>query len=384
MLGANAQRTNHVPVEGPLEAPDGAWQVSLDVPGSHFSTTPVVDDEGNLYVSAGYTVDGACGPILFSYTRDGALRWQTDAGTTILRGGLSTPAIRGSTLVLGFRDAALRAVDADTGDLRWTADRAATGGPFISSPVFDPFGGVILAGKLTNGIYRLRSDNGETLWHYAPGGGSGSSPALSPDGQSVYCGREADVHALFAIRVSTGAVKWTFTTPTLQAGWCSPLVDERGVIYQQDDRSGEVFALRDVGTRPEVVWRFDTERPGDAPRLMALAGSILYVATGGPDARLIALRAADAEPSWTRTIPGATMLTSPLVTPSTVYIGAHGSGAVYALDRLSGATRWARNVAGPGGSFTDSLSIGGDGTLYCATSGTPEYPTRATLVALHE
>lgn len=374
MLGANTQRTNRVSVEGPTDTPHVVWKSTLEIPASYFSTTPVLDDAGNLYLAAGYANETGRGPILFSYTREGKLRWQADAGITVYRGGLSTPAIRGNTCVVGFRDASVRAMDTESGAVRWTADFAASGGAFISSPLFDPAGGVILAGKLTNGIYRLRADTGETLWHFAPGGGSGSSPAISRDGRTVYCGREAGVHALFALRVSTGAVRWTFATSHLQAGWCSPLVADNGIVFQQDDQSGEVFAIRDGGTRPEVKWRFQTERPGNAPRLMAMAGDVLYLATAGPNARLLALRAEDAAPMWTRTFPGATMLTSPLVTPSTVYVGAHDVGAVYAIDRRTGATRWAMVI--DDGDFTDSLSIGPDGTLYCATG--------ASLIALRD
>ena len=82
------------------------------------------------------------------------------------------------------------------------------------------------------------------------GPGSGTSPAISPDGSRVYA---SDGQGnLYAFDASTGAIWWTFP---VGENFSSPSIGSEGIIYSIGDDL--VHAIADHGTSAERLWSKD-------------------------------------------------------------------------------------------------------------------------------
>ena len=71
--------------------------------------------------------------------------------------------------------------------LEW---KFATGGGVVSSPALSPDGSTVYVGSWDDNLYAVHAANGTEAWKFATGGWVRSSPALSPDGATVYVGSE--------------------------------------------------------------------------------------------------------------------------------------------------------------------------------------------------
>lgn len=81
----------------------------------------------------------------------------------------------------------------------------------------------------------------DVAFEFMIGGGSGSSPGISPDGATVYVSDGAGV--LYAVDARTGGAKWSLPTSSQQA---SPSVGADGMIYLLGGKAG--FAVHPNGT----------------------------------------------------------------------------------------------------------------------------------------
>jgi outer membrane protein assembly factor BamB len=83
----------------------------------------------------------------------------------------------------------------------WMVERVmwsfATGDPFFSSPALSPDGSTVFVGSYDNSVYALSAADGSKKWSFKTGGWVHSSPALSPDGSTVFVGdQDNNVYAL--------------------------------------------------------------------------------------------------------------------------------------------------------------------------------------------
>lgn len=229
------------------------------------------------------------------------------------------------------------ALDAARGTLRWTyqanqellpgrpASRPLRPGmeyapPVRSSPaVVD--GTVFICGA-DHYLYALDAATGQPRWSRCAG--SEAWPAVS-DG-TVYVGAYSGVvHALDAV---TGAPRWQHQAADLMFGGRQPAAVADGVVYLAARRAG-------TGARS---WRW-TRRRGQrrwvhrcrtaVSTAPAVAGGLVYVGTGR---HLIALSAITGARQW-RHRPGwlAGLVSSPSVAGNTLFAGT-GEGHLYALD----------------------------------------------------
>lgn len=141
---------------------------------SFASASPVTDGK-NLYVSFGSRG-------IYSYDLDGNLRWKRDLGHMRTRNSFgegASPALYGNTLIINWDQedqSFIVALDADSGEIRWRADRdEATS---WATPLIVEHGGKTQV--LVNGTNRIRSydiDSGELIWEC---GGQAMNPVATP------------------------------------------------------------------------------------------------------------------------------------------------------------------------------------------------------------
>lgn len=116
-----------------------------------------------------------------------------------------------------------------------------TGRLFITSAAESPDDGVLF------GI-DVKKDGIEIAFATPMGGGSGTSPAISPDGAKVYAIDDNGV--MVAVNASTGEVEWSATNTMGQA---SPSIGPDGTVYSFNGEEGTVVAID--GNTGAVKWR---------------------------------------------------------------------------------------------------------------------------------
>lgn len=233
-----------------------------------------------------------------------------------------------------------------------------------------------------------------TQWTAALGGAvkGGSSPAVSPDGSTVYMMRSlsgSDVAALYAFNASDGQVQWSFDislgmsgkSATAQAKdvFSSPSVGSDGTVYMvvrdlqstTAERGVYVLAVKPNGS---LKWAYKG----------GVSGTNLYAVTPAIDAAGNVFVATRGNEVWKLTSGGefTSFSTDGLgvtggVTISKsgmLYAAANGANGFFAFDTNSGTRSWVYNTdfgAAPD-AFTGALrsaqaSIGLDGTVYFVT-----------------
>jgi len=216
--------------------------------GGFITTSPAVDDNGNLYVGS---YDGK----LYSLTNSGKKRWEFDAGSEIA----SSPTVYKDKVYFAA-DSILYALSTNTGE---EVFRYVTNGKIKSSPAIkDNFigfgtwwpgphqiyiitisGGNMQKKIISNGcvssacwtndtmfittkegkLYAFKS-SGVLLWGFSIGAAISSSPAV--DGNGVYFG--ASDSSLYAVS-KEGQVRWKYKTNGIIES--SPAVDKDGNIF---------------------------------------------------------------------------------------------------------------------------------------------------------
>jgi outer membrane protein assembly factor BamB len=223
------------------------------------------------------------------------------------------------------------------------------------------------------------------------GGEEGSWNLPNGDRQGT---RAAAVSIIDADNVSRLAPRWRFALTgarTFAGIFASTPVADADTIYLQDLQS-DVYALdRESG---KVRWAHRYRAANDGPNGLAVADGRVYGAT---DSDAFALSAQTGVELWRRHLTSASeqfvdiapVVWEGFVFVSTVGYAPRGRGAIYALDRVTGAVRWKfSTIAKPwrypteagGGGLWYPVSVDDDGLLYAGNSnpspwgGTPRRP----------
>jgi outer membrane protein assembly factor BamB len=240
------------------------WEIVVGT-GVNANNAVGLGPDGTIYV---HSDEGR----LFAYTDRGssvAQKWSAAvpgnsyAGASIAADG---------TIYLGCDDTSLTnpvhrlfAFNPADGTTKWSF---AVDSPIYSSAAIDASGNIYF-GTLTSGRLYSVTPAGLQRWIYRGATlGNSSSPALSPDGGTVYfAGYDGLVHA---VETATGAARWTFRLGN-EVRASSPAVDASGVIYI-GCYDGLVYAINPNGTLKHTWATGDIVRSSPA-----IAGQNLYV-----------------------------------------------------------------------------------------------------------
>ncbi len=251
-------------------------------------SSPVIASDGTIYIGGG-------SGVLYALNSNGTLKWTCPTGGGATR---STPAIADDgTIYIGGQNGSLYAINPN-GTVKWSR---ATGGEISGSPTIGPDGtiyignrsarfyaytpsgalkwpspGYITLGNIHMGSACIGPDGtiyigggfnlyainptGSVKWTYPTGYTIQSSPAMSPDGKTVYVG-SCDAY-LHAVDTETGTAVWKTTVPLVPASTSSsPAVAPSGMIYIGSNGAsasmggGALFAIDPNGN---VVWQYQT------------------------------------------------------------------------------------------------------------------------------
>lgn len=245
-------------------------------------SAPIIDDAGNVFA--------ADSNQLWSFTADGALRWTADLPAVGVHGFFVTPVFSQEGFVGGIStDGKLALFHRNDGTLAipvldlpgvagppsqdpppgiWEGGMVA---PEFVRPLWDVLNGravevantpavhpvtgriFITAGGATMNegvLYGIDTtpDGARIAFATAMGAGSGTSPAISPDGRLVYAIDDAGV--MVAVDTTSGDVIWQASDTMGQA---SPTIGPDGTIYSFNGIKGTVVAID--GSNGSVKWR---------------------------------------------------------------------------------------------------------------------------------
>lgn len=333
MFRGGAAHTGVYATRGPAWYGGQEWRFQTDGP---VRSTPVV--------AAGVVYVGSSDGHLYALDRTtGAERWRVAAATAVT----GSPAVAGDIVYVTDHASTLYAVDAASGTVRWTVETGPdlpfpwgfeSGDVWASSPVLDA--GMLYFGAGDGGLRAVDAQTGEVRWSFQAGGRIRSTPAVA-GGRVFFGDADGRVHALDA---ATGDEVWAFDTHghTLDSGsfgfdrrtiQSSPVVADGRVFVGA--RDGFLYALDAAsGAR---VWTFDHEISW-VNSSAAIAEGVLYVGTS--DGQFVqAVDAGTGEERW-RVPTRGVVWTSPVVADGMLYV-AEGAGRIRGLDPASGEEQWA-------------------------------------------
>jgi outer membrane protein assembly factor BamB len=354
MFQHDLQHTGRSPYSGPSTS-----SLLWDFPVSGVPSSFAVGGDGTIYLPAGMLDSNFIG-YLYAIHPDGTQKWCTQLN---ILPSSSAPAIGpdGTIYVHGNgtegNTVAIEKLHAITpgGVITWTFEFNGGAGIFTSyvqsSPAVAPDGTLYVASNDTN-LYAL-NPNGTIKWTYSAGLSSiNSSPALSPDGNTVYIVNAST--RLYAIS-SSGVFQWSFQLSDTYMGTVndqSPSVGTDGTIYvgSPDDH---LYAVNPDGT---LKWRFLTGWTIYSTPALAADGTI-YVGSDG----LYALNPDDGTQKW--------KFSSTLYSSVSPIIGADGiiywrdNWAYYAVNP-NGTQKWSFSVRPYPNGLDSTSALTSDWTLY--------------------
>jgi outer membrane protein assembly factor BamB len=331
---AGAQRA-----DGPRQFHRVRWTFPT---GDRIVSSPVYAD-GTIYFG------GDDGNVYAVAAADGRQRWKRATGGPVA----ATPAIAGDTLYVGSYDGRFYALDARTGTARWKfatggerrfeakglhgfqPAQQTIADPFdvfLSSPVLG--GGAVYFGSGDGHVYALDAASGELRWTFATGDVVHASPAYA-DGV-VYFGSWDSW--FYAVDAATGTEKWRFhggEDPAIhnQVGFQSSPAVVAGVVYT-GCRDSNLYAL-DAATGREK-WRFDNAGSWVVSSPAVAQGKVIF---GTSDSSLYLVLDAETGQPVVRQQGKAYVFSSPTVAGSTVFVGVL-NGTLEARDLASGELLW--------------------------------------------
>jgi len=196
-----------------------------------------------------YAIDAQTGEPRWSYKTRGSI--------------VSTPAVANGLVYFGSWDKKLYALDALTGKLKWSYE---TGDCINSSPLV--VNGTVFFGSWDKKLYALGAMTGKLKWVYKTGGRVLGSATVA--NAVIYFGSEDN--NWYAIDAATGQLRWCHRTEE-DLGYSTPVVAE-GIVYFVDSER-EICALDAASGKLKWVYTSETEYGIDQHSITVVDGIVL-------------------------------------------------------------------------------------------------------------
>jgi outer membrane protein assembly factor BamB len=219
---------------------------------------PAFTQDGKVVISSLYKYAG----LWAIHAANGSLAWKAPYWSF---GSAKVDPTDGTTLYFGTTSGPFYALDGVDGSVKWKTDTPARWGTaqgyeqMKGAAIAD---GTVYAGSQNGIVYALDSANGHVRWNFTTGvfrkGISGSTPTLSPDGETLYVGSgDCNLYALGLDLV----LKWRFSVPCKSGTdvgniYTSPAVAADGTVYIGADYLPYFWALNPDGT---LKWRYELQ-----------------------------------------------------------------------------------------------------------------------------
>jgi outer membrane protein assembly factor BamB len=343
---ADAARTGVMNGPGPIGAVVEAWRTNLECAINEH--TPVIAD--------GLVLIGCDSPVFVALdARTGDTRW-----TAPLDGAVEFAAgVDGALVYVGDAGGSLRALDLATGAERWSVDVD----PFRYPGVVD---GTLYVGTTVGTVLGLDPSNGSVRWTWqAPEGVR--QVASTVVGDTLYAG--ADDGHLYAVSLADGSVRWTHRLPSGRVSSPSVSGDTVFVSALQNGagRAGGLFAL-DAATG-DVRWSAESPS-GEQVAPPVVADGVVYAPSRSDG--LFAFDAATGSPVWRVPDIGHIGGQAPAIAGNAIYLAADRSLA--AFDRRDGRELWSFDLGADvdnGAVVSGGLAFVGDNAGNVVALGEP-------------
>ncbi|ATW27568.1 PQQ-binding-like beta-propeller repeat protein [Candidatus Formimonas warabiya] len=277
---------------GQLALPSNTWL--------RYDESPTVDEEGNAYLTPtnGY---------LYSIDPEGEMNWKADldqAGDCYNTGGKGPVLDEEGNCYIASGDGRLYAVDGE-GNVLWTCDleKVCTG----TSPALSPDGDTVYVSAEDHYLYAVDRATGTEEWRYYLGGTTiSNTPVVAPDG-TIYVGSGSVISAVYP---DGSRRKWL-----------------------KSFSSYKVHVMRAQGDAWSGEQRMAVDEEGD----LYLAMSNREAANKAERNVLVALKAGDGSEKWH--IDVNQRLSAPAVDGDILYYKT-ADNVLHALDRETGAEQW--------------------------------------------
>ncbi len=283
-----------------------------------------------------------------------AIAWRVTPSTGTTGGWPGTPAVDGGRLFVEVgHDVA--AFDAATGRELWTRR-------VRIAPYPPPTTLLTRAGRLylseTDSVLAMDQATGRTLWAFHPDSQAVVTPALDDD--ALYTGQRG-LPVVYALGVADGALHWR---TTIGAGYAFAAYVEglavsgdtvfvaahRNLVPNGYRSSGVLVALDRRDGRE--LWRYETTPGADAsPSSRSLfrgapmlAGNVVSVLDYGAGT-VLGLDRTSHQVVWQGDLGSGDAPIVAVLRDGAIYVGG-SAGGVFALDAVTGARRWKRDVGG--------------------------------------
>jgi outer membrane protein assembly factor BamB len=321
-----------------------SWTKNLS--GNTNSDPLIRSSDGTIYI-------GSAANRLFALNPDGTENWPFSIPT----GEVYSPVLAGGKIYVGSEDGKVYAIDPSNGDL---IKEYNTGFPVRTKPVVDSDGFVyVTAGP---SLFKIDfSASPPSAISFNPGvGNATSSPALSPDGNTVYAGfSDGKLQALKTFDLTR---RWPTGSAPIGQVFGIPAVASDGYIYVST--SGTLGKINPASGNREFQ---SGSKPTSSPTLSKDGNTVYAGFIDGLDGRLYALDSTNLGViRWLFPTSGSigTSVATPAVDDSgNIYVGSN-KNIVYALSP-DGSLKWQFDT---GGEIMAKPAIDQKGTVYVGSN----------------